>query len=95
MQERVGLKNTAAADAQGAVCAKDHRLQGIGMNRRIVKGHGSAAVHESFECPVYYVIGATIKIDRRAGRRVAAIDLKGRIGDDCSGAGDVEIKGGI
>ena len=68
------------------------------MNRRIVKGHGSAAVHESFECPAYayaYVVCATIKIDRRAGRRVAAIDLKGRIGGDCSGAGDIEIKRGI
>ena len=32
------------------------------------------------------VIGATIEIDRRTGRRVTAIDLKGRIGGDCSGA---------
>ena len=29
-----------------------------------------------------YVIGATIKIDGRAGRRVAAVDLNGRIVGD-------------
>ena len=63
------------------------------MNRRIVKGHGSAAVHESFEST--YVIGATSKIVIvQRSTESAAIDLKGRIGGDCSGAGDVEIKRG-
>ena len=33
-----------------------------------------------------HIIGATVEIDRRAGRRVTAINLKGRIGSNCSGA---------
>ena len=84
MQQGVSGK-AAAPDSQRAIATKHTYFNAVRSNRRVVEGKGPTAVHESFECPAY-VIGATIKIDRRAGRKVAAIDLKGRIGGDCSGA---------